>query len=89
MMPQRQRDKLPELTPEQYFAVIEALSIWALEKADHEARWTDEQRAALRQLAPDLWHSALLRRMLLERKPPLPEPPPLLYSYPVYPDDDA
>lgn len=38
------------------------------------------------QLAADIWHSALLWRMLVDGKPPLPEPPPVKNSYPVYPD---
>lgn len=39
------------------------------------------------QLAADIWHSALLWRMLVDGKPPLSEPPPVKNSYPVYPDD--
>jgi hypothetical protein len=37
------------------------------------------------QLLPDADHSALLVR-LLEGKEPLPDPPPVEYAYPKYPD---
>lgn len=39
------------------------------------------------QLRADIDHSALLRRLISGRAP-LPDPPPLKWSYPVYPDMD-
>jgi hypothetical protein len=53
-------------------------------KAQSEPRLTDEQRAYLRQLDADVWHSSLLHRMLFERKLPLREPPSLRNAYPDY-----
>jgi hypothetical protein len=43
-------------------------------------------RTLITQLRMDIWHSALLRRMIVEGKDPLPESPPTEHSYPVYPD---
>jgi hypothetical protein len=82
-----QFENVPDLTIDQYRAIIEVFRNWCLLKAEHEPRWTDEQRACLRQLDPDVWHSSLLFRMLKQRKLPLPEPPRLQNSYPVYPDE--
>lgn len=91
------------LTEEQYRAMAEAVSRWLMIRARHDrhfrellSRWPlpeDEDGDRLyaeriaRQLGADIWHSALLWRMLVEGKRPLPEPPPLEHSYPVYPED--
>lgn len=77
-------DDLPDLSHEQVRAVLDALRWWCQIKAEYESRWNDEQQALLRQLDADLWHSALLYRMLHERKKPLSDPPPLDHSYPIY-----
>lgn len=81
------QELLPELTIDQYRAITEAFTAWLSLKAEHETRWTDEQRACLRQLVPDIFHSSLLHRMIYERRLPLPEPPPLQNAYPQYPSD--
>jgi hypothetical protein len=80
-------DALPELTEAQYQALIERLRYWVRAKEAHEPRLTEPQRQYLRQLDPDLSHSALLRRLLFQRKEPLPEPPPIKEGYPAYPPD--
>lgn len=81
------RKYLPTITRDQFHALASVVGLWFQLKAESESRWTDEQRVALRQLDPDVWHSALLVRMLVEQKPPLPEPPPLEHAYPVYPEE--
>lgn len=55
---------------------------WSAEKLANDARYGI---ASTGQLIPDVDHSALLYRLLRGRDP-LPEPPPLAHSYPVYPD---
>lgn len=54
----------------------------------NQYRWGGERRwhGELAQLAMDVTHSSLLRR-LLSGKEPLPERPWLRHSYPVYPDE--
>ena len=80
-------DKLPEIKLFQMMAVGEVFIRWLAIKNQYEAKWKDlppEQK--LSQLPADIGHSALLRRMLVDRKLPLIIPPPTNYSYPVYPD---
>ena len=81
---------LPEkrfpITREQYGYLSMCFSEWLRIKGQFEKRWKEmlpEHRLAA--LDPDFWHSALLYRMAVEGKDPLPEPPPTEHSYPVYP----
>lgn len=81
------RDRLPEMTADQYYALRQTISAWLRVKERHESRWSADERRMLTQLAADVDHSSLLMRMVYERKPPLDEPPPLDHAYPVYPKD--
>jgi hypothetical protein len=75
---------LPDLTIDQYRAVMGVVRLWVQLKVKHEGRFDEAARRGVAQIDPDAWHSSLLHRMLYQRKPPLPEPPPLSYSYPDY-----
>ena len=81
------------LTYEQFYGVWDAFQDWFRIRRVHDKRFQEmfpDQRAKgfdpITQLDADIWHSALLQRMLIHGKEPLPEPPPIASSYPVYDD---
>jgi hypothetical protein len=68
-----------EFTPEQKEAVFALLDKWCRVQEDAGKK----PASCFTQLAADFAHSALLTRML-DGKEPLPQPPPVSYSYPWY-----
>lgn len=80
----------PHSKDEEVQRIISIIARWLYIREFHESPsgtpWAQYDHGfAMRQMRADVDHSALLRR-LLEGKEPLDEPPPKLYSYPVYPD---
>src|SRR5260370_25743736 len=84
----RVTDAKPVLTPQQWKHVCESMTTWFRLRAKHEKRFADTigmtPENAATQLGADVWHSALLQRMLVEGKDPLPQPPPRRNAYPDY-----
>src|ERR1035437_7474419 len=70
------------MSPEQK-KTLEAVKEWLRIRVAHEARLDEATKAVLRQLIPDIDHSALLRR-LLSGGEALEQAPPRAYSYPWY-----
>ena len=83
---------VPPLTPAQYSAALRAMLTWLLIMQEQSGgayfvpNSHEDSESALRRLYADLIHSVLLKRMLVEGKPPLPEPPPSDGVTPHYPD---
>ena len=80
------------LTREQQNIAIGCFKVWISLKCAHESFFRDfitgdgfKPEFLASKIAVDADHSALLRR-LMDGKDPLPDPPPLQNSYPVYPD---
>lgn len=79
------------LTKEQYWQVLEAMATWLRVRLKDDARYREimmsaDPEGATNALVGDLFHSALLYRLLMEGKPPLPERPPVEGDDPQYPD---
>src|SRR3990167_5429034 len=80
-------DEQPDLplAHDQVLFAMRCMSRWLRIRVEHESRLERARSGELLQVAADVDHSALLKR-LLSGKEPLQEPPPLDHSYPVYPD---
>lgn len=76
-----------ELSPKQIKEIFKRWLEIRLKWQGEKYEYFDTRLPFTAQLIADIDHSSLLQR-LLEGKEPLPEPPPLKYSYPDYPNEE-